>query len=390
MTGKSIRFLIVAGEASGDMHGSGLVRALKNNHPNCEFSGLGGEQMRREGVKTFYDIDRMGAVGVIEVLGDLPHYYKVYRKLSIEIGSGSYDAVILIDYPTLNLRLAKLCKKHSCPALFFISPQVWAWRKGRIKQIKRTVNKMFVIFPFEEVLLKKEGVDAEFMGHPFVETVKTSMSRDEAMSEFSLDSTRKIIGLMPGSRNSELKYLLDIMINSANEIKKNIKDCQFILPVANTLNTEDIKDRIKSNAVDIKIVEGKSYDVMNCCDFLIIASGSATLEAALLGCPMVIIYKLNWVTYWLARVLVKIKLYGLVNIVAGEEVVPELIQSKATVKNITKEVVTIMYDSERRDNLRSRLLKVRKSLGDPGVLDRVAESMIDFIRERRKGEKISI
>jgi lipid-A-disaccharide synthase len=390
MTGKSIRFLIVAGEASGDMHGSGLVRALKKYHPNCEFSGLGGEQMRREGVKTFYDIDRMGAVGIIEVLGDLPHYYKVYRKLSSEIGSGSYDAVILIDYPTLNLRLAKLCKKHSCPALFFISPQVWAWRKGRIKEIQRTVNKMFVIFPFEEDLLKKEGVDAEFMGHPFVETVRTSMSRDEAMAEFSLDSTRKIIGLLPGSRNSELKYLLDIMINSANEIKKYIKGCQFILPVANTLNTEDIKDRINSNALDIKIVEGKSYDVMNCCDFLIIASGSATLEAALLGCPMVIIYKLNCVTYWLARVLVKIKLYGLVNIVAGEEVVPELIQSKATVKNITKEVVTLMNDTGRRENLRSRLLKVRKSLGDPGVLDRVAESMIDFIRERRKGEKISI
>ena len=390
MTGKSIRFLIVAGEASGDMHGSGLVRALKNYHPNCEFSGLGGKQMRGEGVKTFYDIDRMGAVGIIEVLGDLPHYYKVYRKLSSEIGSGSYDAVILIDYPTLNLRLAKLCKKHSCPALFFISPQVWAWRKGRIKQIKRTVNKMFVIFPFEEDLLKKEGVDAKFMGHPFVETVKTSMSRDKAMAEFSLDSSRKIIGLMPGSRNSELKYLLDIMVNSANEIKKHIKDCQFILPVANTLNTEAIKDRIKSNALDIKIVEGKSYDVMNCCDFLIIASGSATLEAALLGCPMVIIYKLNWVTYWLARVLVKIKLYGLVNIVAGEEVVPELIQSKATVKNITKEVITLMNNSERRENLRSRLLKVRKSLGDPGVLDRVAESMIDFIKERRKGEKISI
>jgi lipid-A-disaccharide synthase len=390
MTGKSIRFLIVAGEASGDMHGSGLVRALKKYHPNCEFSGLGGEQMRREGVKTFYDIDRMGAVGIIEVLGDLPHYYKVYRKLSSEIGSGSYDAVILIDYPTLNLRLAKLCKKHSCPALFFISPQVWAWRKGRIKEIQRTVNKMFVIFPFEEDLLKKEGVDAKFMGHPFVETVRTSMSRDEAMAEFSLDSTRKIIGLLPGSRNSELKYLLDIMINSANEIKKYIKGCQFILPVANTLNTEDIKDRINSNALDIKIVEGKSYDVMNCCDFLIIASGSATLEAALLGCPMVIIYKLNCVTYWLARVLVKIKLYGLVNIVAGEEVVPELIQSKATVKNITKEVVTLMNDTGRRENLRSRLLKVRKSLGDPGVLDRVAESMIDFIRERRKGEKISI
>ena len=149
MTGEPIRFLIVAGEASGDIHGGGLVRALKKNHSNCEFSGLGGDQMRREGVKTFYDIDRMGAVGVIEVLGDLPHYYKVYRKLSIEIGSGSYDAVILIDYPTLNLRLAKLCQKHSCPALFFISPQVWAWRENRIKKIKNYIDEMAVIFPFE-------------------------------------------------------------------------------------------------------------------------------------------------------------------------------------------------------------------------------------------------
>ena len=258
MTGKSIRFLIVVGEASGDIHGSGLVRAIKNYHPNCEFSGLGGDHMRREGVKTFYDIDRMGAVGVIEVLGDLPHYFNVYRKLSSEIESGSYDAVILIDYPTLNLRLAKLCHKHSCPVLFFISPQVWAWRKGRIKQIQRTVDKMFVVFPFEEVLLKEKGVDAEFVGHPFIETVRTTMSRDEAMKEFSLDSTRKIIGLMPGSRNSELNFLLDLMINSAKEIKKHLKDSQFILPIADTLNSKDVRDRIKSNSLNIRIVEGKS------------------------------------------------------------------------------------------------------------------------------------
>jgi len=390
MTGKTIRFLIVAGEASGDIHGGGLVRAIKNYHPNCEFSGLGGDHMRQAGVKTFYDIDRMGAIGIIEIFWDLPHYFNVYRKLSSEIKSGIYDAVILIDYPTLNLRLAKLCHKYSCPVLFFISPQVWAWRKGRIKQIQRTVDKMFVIFPFEEALLKGQGVDAEFVGHPFIETVRTTMSRDEAMKEFSLDSKRKIIGLMPGSRNSELDFLLDLMISSAKEIKKHLKDCQFILPVADTLNSKDILDRIKSNSLDISIVEGKSYDVMNCSDFLIIASGSATLEAALLGCPMVIVYKLNWITYWLARVLVKIKLYGLINIVAGEEVVTELIQGKATVKNITKEVVMFLNDSEKRENLRSRLLQVRKSLGDPGVLDRVAERMIEFIRDRGQDEKISV
>jgi len=320
----------------------------------------------------------------------LPHYLKVYRKLSYEIKSGRYDAVILIDYPTLNLRLAKLCKKYSCPALFFISPQVWAWRQGRIKEIKRTVSKMFVIFPFEEFLLKKEGVDAEFVGHPFIETVKTSMTRDEAMKKFSLDLKRKTIGLMPGSRNSELDFLLDLMINSAEEIKKHLKDCQFILPVANTLNPKIILDRLKTNPLEIRVIEGKSYDVMNCCDFIIIASGSATLEAGLLGCPMVIVYKLNWFTYWLARVLVKIKLYGLVNIVAGEEVVTELIQNKATVKNITKEVLRVMSNSEERESLRSRLLQVRKSLGDPGVLDRVAVRMIEFLRERRRNEKISI
>jgi lipid-A-disaccharide synthase len=390
MVDESILFLIIAGEASGDIHGGGLVRALKNYYPNCEFTGLGGDHMRREGVKTLYDIDRMGAIGIVEILGDLPHYLKVYRKLSYEIKSGCYDAVILIDYPTLNLRLAKLCKKYSCPALFFISPQVWAWRQGRIKEIKRTVSKMFVIFPFEEFLLKKEGVDAEFVGHPFIETVRTSMTRDEAMKKFSLDLKRKTIGLMPGSRNSELDFLLDLMISSAEEIKKHLKDCQFILPVANTLNSKIIRDRLKTNPLDIRVVEGKSYDVMNCCDFLIIASGSATLEAALLGCPMVIVYKLNWLTYWLARVLVKIKLYGLVNIVAGEEVVTELIQNKATVKNITKEVLRVMSNSEERESLRVRLLQVRKSLGNPGVLDRVAVRMIEFLRERRQNEKISI
>ena len=390
MADEPIRFLIVAGEASGDMHGGGLVRALKKNHPKCEFSGLGGNRMREEGVKTFYDISRMGAVGIIEILEDLPHYLTVYRKLACEIKSGYYDAVILIDYPTLNLRLARLCRKYSCPALFFISPQVWAWRKGRIKNIRRTVDRMFVIFPFEEVLLKKEGVDAEFVGHPFIETVKTSMTRDEAMKEFSLDSSRKTIGLMPGSRNSELNFLLDLIIKSAEEIRRYLKDCQFVLPVADTLNSNDIRERLKSNPLDIRIVEGKSYDVINCCDFLIIASGSATLEAALLGCPMVIVYKLNWVTYWLARMLVKIKLYGLVNIVAGEEVVTELIQNKATVKNITKEAVRIMSNSEERENLRSRLLQVGKSLGSPGVLDRVAVSIIEFLRERRQDEKISI
>ena len=390
MSGRSNRFLIVAGEASGDMHGGGLVRALKKLDPHCEFHGLGGDCMRKEGVKTFFDIDRMGAVGVIELLGDLSHYLSVYRKLAGEIKNGLYAAVILIDYPTLNLRLAGLCHKYSCPALFFISPQVWAWRKGRIKKIRRTVDKMFVIFPFEEVLFKREGINAEFIGHPFVETVKVSMSREEAMREFSLDPNRKIIGLLPGSRNNEIQFLFDLMIDSAAEIRKQVKGCQFVLPVANTLDPEIFRERLKENPLDIRIVEGKSHDVMSCCDFLIIASGSATLEAGLLGCPMVIVYRLNSITYWLARLLVKIKLYGLVNIVAEEEVATELIQNEATVENVTKEAVQTLNDPEKHENLRSRLLQVRNSLGESGVLDRAAMRILEFLRERRQDEKISI
>ena len=390
MTSEAKRFLIVAGESSGDMHGSGLVRALKKIQPGSDFNGLGGKRMREAGVKTFFDIDRMGAVGVVEVLADLPHYLNVYRKLVLEIKSGNYDAVILIDYPTLNLRLAKICNKYSCPIFFFISPQVWAWRKGRIKQIQQTVDKMFVIFPFEETMLKKEGVNVEFVGHPFVETVKTSMTREEAMKQFLLDSNKKTIGLLPGSRNNEIKFLLDLMINSASEIKKNLKQSQFILPVANTLDIAAIRKRLKLSPVEIIVVEGQSHDVINCCDFLIIASGSATLEAGLLGCPMVIVYKLNWITYWLARVLVKIKLYGLVNIVAGEEVATELIQSKATVENITKEALSILTNSEKEESLRHRLLQIRSSLGEPGVLDRVAVGILDFLEKQRRHEKISI
>jgi len=381
MSDKSYRFLIVAGEASGDLHGGGLVRALKSLHPNCQFSGLGGNRMREEGVDTFFDIGRMGAVGFVEVLSDLPHYWNVYRVLAGEISSGKYDAVILIDYPTLNLRLARQCRKHGCRVFFFISPQVWAWRKGRIKNIRRTVDKMFVLFPFEEKMYNAAGVSAEFLGHPFVETVRPTMSREEAIQEFSLDPEQKTIGLLPGSRNNEIQLLLDLMIDSAGEIRKKIKDSQFILPVADTLDPEVIRQRLKSNPLDIRVVAGKSYDVMNCCDYLIIASGSATLEAGLMGCPMVIVYRLKWITYWLARLLLNTKVYGLVNVVAGEKVVPELIQSKATAKNVADEALKVLSDPEKHGILRSRLFQVRGSLGEPGVMDRVAGRILKIIQE---------
>jgi len=381
--------LIVAGEASGDLHGSHLVQALKNLRPEYRFFGMGGKNMRSEGVETFFDIERMGAVGIVEILGELPHYLKVYRMLAKEIASGAYTAAILIDYPTFNLRLARLCERAGIPVFYFISPQIWAWRMGRIKQIRQTVNRMFVVLPFEESLYLSAGVDAEFLGHPFADKVHPAMERQEALEEFQLKPDQKIIGLLPGSRKNEIQSLLQTMLVAAEKIQNELGNCQFILPVADTIDPETIRRQLRGNPLNIRLVAGKTYDVMNCCDFLIIASGSATLEAGILGCPMVIIYKLKTLTYFLARILIDTEMIGLVNIVAGERVVPELIQGEATPENIAREAIAHLNNPERLRAVKTRLLKIRESLGEPGVMNRVAKSICRYLDEQIENEEVS-
>ena len=372
-------FLIIAGEASGDLHGAKLVQALLDIYPKARFTGMGGERMRDAGVNTLFGIERMGAVGFVEIFSDFGHYFSVYRALVKEIASLKYTAVILIDSPTLNLRLAKHSRKHSCPVYYFISPQVWAWRKGRIKDIRKSVHKMFVILPFEEKMYQEAGIDAEFLGHPFIDVVHPTRTRGDSLEKFALDSHKKIVGLLPGSRMNEITSLLDEILLAAEKIKKEMGECQFLLPVADTIDPVLIQKKLGSNPLDIKILIGETYNVMNTCDALIIASGSATLEAGIIGCPMVIIYKLNPLTYWLALMLINTPYYGLVNIVAGESVVPELIQSKANAENIAAEILKLLKNPEYCQEVRARLLLVRKNLGRPGVMKAVAASMVDSL-----------
>ncbi len=390
MNDKPYRYLVVAGEASGDLHGSNLISALKVLQPLARFSGMGGSRMREAGVETLFGIERMGTVGVIEVLNEFDHYYKVYRTLMKEIASRKYDAVILIDYPTLNLRLAKQGRRFDCPVLFFISPQIWAWRKGRIKDIRESVRKMFVILPFEEKLYLDAGVDAEFLGHPFIDMVHPSRSREESKMKYSLEPGIKTIGILPGSRMNEINSLLGVMVEAAERIRNELGSCQFLLPIADSIDPDLIRERLGSNSLGIQLIQGEAYDVMNICDTVIIASGSATLEAGILGCPMVIVYKLNPLTYWMARLLVKIPLVGLVNIVAGEGVVPELIQDKVTAENISAEVLALLRDPEKEQAVRERLLQIKKSLGEPGVMKVVAKRIADFMDGLSANEKILI
>ncbi len=375
MKKKSI--LISAGEESGDLHGRNLVRSLKALDPELQFTGLGGKKMKEAGVRTLSDIDRMGGIGLSGLLGSFFHHWQVYRLLAKEIKGGEYSAAILIHYPMFNLLLAKLCKKKNIPAYFFISPQVWAWRKGRVKSIKRTIRKMFVILPFEEKIYRDAGVDVEFVGHPFIELVTPTLEKDEAFGYFGLKPGVPTVGMLPGSRKSEIDRLLSPMLEAASQIQKEMGACQFILPVADTIDPEYLKKKLQDTRVPIVTVSGKTYDVVQCCDFIICVSGSATLEAGILGCPMVIIYRFNPITYLLGRWLVKIKFFGLVNIVAGEGVVPELLQGEVTPENITRSALAVLKNPDQAKILRSRLMRVRDSLGERGVADRLARSILE-------------
>lgn len=371
----SDQILIVAGEASGDLHGGHLVRELKAQHPQLKFEGVGGKHMQDAGVSMLYDISRMGGMGLFEFVNGLWHHVEVYRKLSREIAKGKYRAAILINYPFFNLKLAKVCKQWGCPALFYISPQVWASRKGRVKTIRETVSKMYVILPFEEEIFREARVDVEYLGHPFIDIVQPQVSRDEALQEFGLDPAVKTVGLLPGSRMSEINYLLDDMVGAARILQKELGQCQFLLPIADSIDPELIRQRLGDNSLGIKMVTGRNYDVMNCSDLLIMASGSSTLEAGLFTVPMVIIYRIHPLTYFLAKFITNITHFGLINIVAEEEVVPELLNEQVTPERIAAEALKVLKDPEQARAVRGRLQKVRASLGEPGVVKRIARSM---------------
>ena len=314
-------------------------------------------------------------MGLVEVLGELPHFLDLYRTLKKKIHGHNFDAAILIDYPTLNLRLAAHLKRAQIPVYYFISPQIWAWRKGRIKKIRRDVTRMYVVLPFEAEMYQSEGVDAEFWGHPFVDLVKPSKQGAECKRSLGLDPGKKMVALLPGSRMNEIRTLLKVMLGAARKIQKSLPECQFVLPVAGSIDPERIRRQVESELPGLRLVIGRTYDVMACADLAIIASGSATLEAGILGCPMVILYRLNPITYAIAKLLVRAPDIGLINIVAGERVVPELLQGEVTEDNIHAEAMALLQDPARHQALKTRLQAIGKSLGDPGVLARIARSL---------------
>jgi lipid-A-disaccharide synthase len=371
--------MIVAGEASGDLHGSMLVREMRALDPSLQFFGIGGNKMKEAGVDLIASASEIGVVGATEVLTKAGTFLRVIRQVSKSLDAFRPDLVILIDFPDFNLNIvARAAKKRGVKVFYYISPQVWAWRQGRIEQIKRLVDKMAVILPFEVEVYARRGFSVDYVGHPLVDTVKSTLSKSEARKLFGLKENKTTIGLLPGSRDSEISRLLPEMIRAAKLILKRRPDVQYILPLADTLKEESVQRRMDA-AVPVKIVPDRTYDVIACCDLAIVTSGTATLETGLLGVPMVIIYKLSLLSALIGRLFIRVDHIGLVNIIAGKTIVPELIQLDAKAEKIAEEALAILTDEKRRTQMISDLSDLRSRMGEAGAARRAAQIAYDMI-----------
>ncbi|MEN6622387.1 MAG: lipid-A-disaccharide synthase [Smithella sp.] len=370
---KAKTVMIIAGEASGDMHGASLVREMLKIDPNLNFYGIGGKKLQDAGVKLMVHVSEMAVVGLTEVFFKLSKFIKVMNLMKKSLDDVRPDLVILIDFAGFNLRFARAVYKRGIKIFYYISPQVWASRKGRINLIKKIVNKMAVILPFEVDTYREKGFPVEYVGHPLLDLVHQNYSKDELRKKFNLSINKTIIGLLPGSRMSEVEKLLSEMLKAAAILSQRIPDIQFVLPLADTLKEDDVAKIISQTSLKINIISGNTYEVISCIDLAIVASGTATLETALLGIPMIIVYKISPLTYFIGKMVVTVKNIGIVNIIAGKTIVPELIQHEATGVHIAEEALSILTDGKRKQEMIKQLAAIRSKLGKPGAAMRAAK-----------------
>ena len=373
------RVMIVAGEASGDLHGSNLVKAIHCIDPQIRFYGIGGEKLRSAGVEIVADLSEMAVVGLTEVLSKLGFILGVRRKLKKILQEKHTDLLILIDYPDFNLSLAKEARKNGVKVFYYISPQVWAWRKGRIYKIAKLVDRMAVILPFEAAIYEGVKLDVSFVGHPLLDAIKKKYTCEEALKKFDLREGTTTVGILPGSRDSEVKRLLPAMLKAAEILEDRLPSVQFVLPLAGTLDHDFVAGIVDRFSANVKIIKDNVYDVIGLSDIAMVASGTATLETAFLGIPMIIVYKISALSYLIGRAIINVDNIGLVNIIAGKTVVPELVQGDANPERMADEVYDILTSGARMNEMKRDLIDVSKKLGGPGASKRAAELVCEMI-----------
>jgi lipid-A-disaccharide synthase len=372
------KIIIVAGEASGDLLASRLVAAIKDILPGTRFYGLGGDGMRGEGVEIFYDLTRLSVVGFFEVIKHLVTIREVFDLLLEKAEAIKPDCVILVDYPGFNLRLARELKKRDIKVIYYVSPQIWAWGLGRVHLIKKIVDKMIVIFKFEEDLYKGYGVDASFVGHPLLDVAKPTISKSQFMPSVGLAPNKTTIALLPGSRDKEVERLLPIMLQACKIIRKLNPQIQLVLLKASTVNNKIFKKCLKNIDFSLPATTNQTYNGLNAADCAIVASGTATLETAILQIPMVVIYKVSFLTWLFIKPMIKIPHIGLVNVVAGKKIVPECLQYQAKPEIIARHILEIL-EPDKLSAIKNELAKLRGSLGEEGASRRAAQIVADLL-----------
>jgi lipid-A-disaccharide synthase len=408
-----LKIMIVAGEASGDKHGAAVAEKLKQLYPERQFEifGSGGEEMRAAGVETLVDAKDVAIIGIPEIIGAFGKLYGAYKKLIAAANERKPDAVVLIDWPDFNMRVAKKLRKQGFRIIYYISPQVWAWRRYRVKALRRDVDKMLVILPFEEEFYKNEKIAVEYIGHPLANAVTITATRGEFTQRHNLDAARPIIALLPGSRHKEIHYHLPAMLDAAarlhhenfviraerseqsiDPINKTqpsalspqpLQPPQFILPLASTISRQQIEGTIQASGVDVKIIERDTYNALGHATFAIVASGTATVETALAGTPMIIVYRGSQLNWRLIRPLIHLDTFGMANLIAGRRIVPELMQQEVTGEKIATEVKAILNDPNRLAKMRRDLAQVQGKLkaGGGSGTERAAHAVMKVIQE---------
>ncbi len=377
--------MIVSGEASGDMHGARLVRAMYKRTPELCFCGMGGTELRAAGVEILYDAHKLAVVGITEVISHLGDILAARRALLRRMRDNRPALLILIDYPDFNLLLAARAKKLDIPVFYYISPQVWAWRKGRTGKIGRLADRIAVILPFEKDFYGSYGIKVDFVGHPLVDGVRTSMKKNDFLQQHNIPEENTLIGLLPGSRGKEIRNLLPDFLRAAALLADDSKkQCTFLLPRAVSIPESLLWEHGLSefhNRLDIRVISETRYDLMAACDAVVAASGTVTLELALLDVPAVVTYRVSPRTYRIGRLLVRnVKYFSLVNLIAGTKIIPELLQDEVTPKQIAKELKQMLTDPPTRKNILAGLAEVRHRLGGPGASNRAAEIALASMR----------
>lgn len=395
---ESKNVIIIAGEASGDLHGSKLVKAICNKTGEIHFSGIGGQALRDAGVEILIDASELSVVGITEVFSKIPYLFKAIAVVKRHLKNIKPDLVILIDFPDFNLKIAAAAKKLDIPVLYYISPQVWAWRPGRVKIIRKLVDHVAVILPFEEDFYRKHNVPVTFVGHPLLDnyaqndynqsgTLKTKGRSGPQVFDGKMVENENhgmpVIGLLPGSRDREVIRHLPVMLDAAKILKGRLKNIKFIISIAPSVGKKHVEEILKNHREisDYELATEDVKKVFEMCRIAVAASGTVTLEAAISGTPTVIIYKVSSVSYWLGKLMVQVKNFGLVNLIAGENIVPELLQDEASPENIANSVFNMLNDAKGLQKLRKKLFEIRDMLGGPGASERVAEIALSMMEK---------